>query len=98
MEVTAAIEALKTLNQPSKVKVVTDSRYLQGGAARCAYCNVDWKYGRQPEPWKINRDLWLILMDVMKPHRIHWEWVRGHANCAENNRADVLAENARSCS
>lgn len=95
MEITAAIEALRALSEPSIVTVYTDSRYLQGGADRCAYCLRDrerWKIGPIPQPWKVNRDLWLQLMVAMKGHRIHWEWVRGHADCAENNRADVLAQ------
>lgn len=94
MEITAAIEALKTLIVPTKVRIVTDSRYLQGGAARCTYClsdKVKWHYGKPPEPWKLNRDLWLELMRVMKPHKIHWEWVRGHSGDPNNERCDALA-------
>lgn len=93
MEITAAIEGLDFLREPHRVKIVTDSRYLQGGAGRCAYCISDRAKGRyvKPEPWSLNRDLWYRLMEAMKPHQICVQWVKAHANCAENNRADVLA-------
>lgn len=98
MEIQAAIEALNSLSEPSEVTVYTDSKYLQGGAGRCAYClafTITPKHLKQPQPWSTNRDLWLSLMGAMYRHKIKWKWVRGHATCAENNRADALAENYR---
>jgi ribonuclease HI len=27
----------------------------------------------------------------MRPHKVHWAWVKGHSGHAENDRADALA-------
>jgi ribonuclease HI len=30
----------------------------------------------------------------VKPHKIDWKWVKGHAGDPDNERADVLASDA----
>ena len=42
-----------------------------------------------------NMDLWRRLLDAAKPHEIDWRWVRGHSGDPMNERADVLATEAR---
>ncbi len=32
---------------------------------------------------------------TMQPHQVEWAWVRGHAGDPMNERADVLATQAR---
>ena len=36
----------------------------------------------------------LELLDAAKPHRIEWQWVKGHAGHPDNERADQLASDA----
>ena len=94
MELTATIRALGALKEPCHVKLHTDSRYVIDGITK-------WIFGWQKNGWKnaakkpvLNSDLWLALLDAVKPHRIDWIWVKGHAGHPENERADRLASDA----
>jgi ribonuclease HI len=40
-------------------------------------------------------DLWRRILDAAKPHEVEWVWVRGHSGDVMNERADVLATEAR---
>ena len=40
-------------------------------------------------------DLWRRILDAAKPHEVEWIWVRGHSGDVMNERADVLATEAR---
>ena len=91
MEMLAAIEALSALKRPVKAKLHTDSQYLRDGITR-------YVHGWQRNGWKTaekkpvkNIDLWLRLLEAMKPHQVEWIWVKGHAGHPENERADALA-------
>ncbi len=94
MELTAAIEALKALNQPCRVTLHTDSKYVLDGITR-------WVFGWQKNGWKTadkkpvkNGDLWMALVEAARPHKVEWVWVRGHDGHPENERADKLASDA----
>ncbi len=94
MELMAAIQGLKALNKPCRVKLSTDSRYVMDGLTK-------WIKGWQRNGWKTadrkpvkNSDLWIELLDAAKPHRIEWQWVKGHAGHPDNERADRLASDA----
>ncbi|MDE2620261.1 MAG: hypothetical protein KGL54_08875, partial [Sphingomonadales bacterium] len=41
-----------------------------------------------------NADLWQDLIAAVRPHQITWNWVKGHAGNAGNERADRLASEA----
>jgi len=91
MELTAAIEALRSLNRSCEVTMHTDSQYLCGGVTR-------WIHGWKTNGWRTaakkpvkNEDLWRALDAAAQPHRIEWRWVKGHADDALNVRADELA-------
>jgi len=95
MELTAAAAALEALKRPCAVKLHTDSEYVKNGITR-------WHTGWVRKNWRTaggdpvkNMDLWRRLLDAAKPHTIDWRWVRGHAGDAMNERADVLATQAR---
>ena len=94
MELTAAIEGLRALKQPCKVTIVTDSEYMRQGITEWIH---GWKRNgwmtRSKEPVK-NKDLWIALEHALGKHEIKWEWVKGHATHADNNRADKLASDA----
>ncbi len=91
MEMTAVIMALSALKKPSRVRLVTDSRYVMDGITKWIHGWVkrDWK-GADKKPVK-NRDLWEQMMVATTPHKIDWEWVKGHNEHPENERVDQLA-------
>ena len=95
MELTAAAEALESLKRPCQVVLHTDSEYLRNGITR-------WHTGWVRRNWRnaagdpvANMDLWRRLLAINATHTIEWKWVRGHAGNAMNERADVLATEAR---
>jgi len=91
MELMAAIAALEALKRPCVVTLRTDSQYLRQGITQWLknWIARGWKTAGG-DPVK-NRDLWERLALAVKPHQIHWEWVRGHSGDADNERVDVLA-------
>jgi ribonuclease HI len=95
MELTAAAAALEALKRPSKVIVHTDSEYVRNGITRwsAGWVRKNWR-SSTGDPVK-NMDLWRRLLDAVKTHDIEWKWVRGHAGDVMNERADVLATQAR---
>ena len=38
-----------------------------------------------------NLSLWLELVDAARPHKLQWDWVRGHAGHPQNEYANDLA-------
>ena len=91
MELTAAIAALDALKKPSRVDLHTDSEYVKKGIS-------EWIHGWKQRGWKtaakspvMNADLWRRLDAARTRHEVRWNWVRGHAGHAENERADELA-------
>lgn len=91
MELTAVIEALRALKRSSRVRLHTDSQYVQKGIS-------EWIIGWKRRGWKTaakepvkNVDLWQALDREAARHVIDWLWVRGHAGHPENERADALA-------
>ncbi|MCU0485250.1 MAG: ribonuclease HI [Anaerolineales bacterium] len=93
MELTAAIEALHSLNQPCQVDLYTDSEYLRRGI-------TEWLPRWRERGWRrkggelANVDLWQRLDGVLEKHQVTWHWVRGHAGHVENERVDRLARQA----
>ena len=91
MELTAVIRALEALERPSRVRLYTDSQYVQKGISAWI---LDWKRrgwrtaGRKPVK---NEDLWRRLDELAALHDVEWHWVKGHAGHAGNERADLLA-------
>lgn len=96
MELRAAIEGLRALKRPCRVKITTDSEYLKNAFTAGwlkKWLSNGWKTaGRKPV---LNVDLWQELMAAMEPHEVAWAWVRGHMGHPENTRADELAVQAR---
>lgn len=91
MELTAVIRALEALKRPCKIKVYTDSVYVQKGIS-------EWIIGWKARNWRTsdkkpvkNDDLWRELDRLVQQHEIQWIWVKGHAGHAGNERADMLA-------
>ena len=91
MELTAVIRALEALAPGARVRVYTDSQYVQKGISTWIH---DWKRRgwrtADKKPVK-NVDLWTRLDELRRGHHVEWHWVRGHAGHPENERADALA-------
>ena len=91
MEMTAVIRALRALIEPCEVILHSDSRYVIDGMTK-------WIHGWQKKGWVNaskkpvrNEDLWHELIAAAAPHKITWEWVKGHDGHVENERVDQLA-------
>lgn len=91
MELLAVIRALGQLKRPVKVRLHTDSQYVQKGIS-------EWIHGWKARGWRTagkapvkNVDLWQALDAAARPHQVDWIWVRGHSGHVENERADALA-------
>ncbi|HEX9960166.1 MAG TPA: RNase H family protein, partial [Pyrinomonadaceae bacterium] len=77
-EIAAAWVGLKTLREPCKVKVLTDSRYV-----------VETMTGNFRK--KTNLEWWAKLDKAAQKHQIKWEWVKGHAGHEVQEVVDTLA-------
>ena len=94
MELTAAIEGLRTLKERCQVEIVTDSEYVKNGI-------TTWIHGWKKKNWitsakkpVVNRDLWEELDRLVSGHQAVWVWTKGHASHEDNNRCDELAQRA----
>lgn len=95
MEILAAIESVRSLKAPCRVKLHSDSAYLVnafrqnwlGNWQRNGWINA------KKEPVE-NQDLWRELLQVIRPHQVEWIKVKGHADNPHNNRCDELARAA----
>jgi len=59
---------------------------------------TQWIFGWQKRGWMnaakkpvANEDLWRELIAAVRPHKVSWEWVKGHSGHPENERCDALA-------
>ena len=91
MELTAAIEGLKALNEPCEVNLTTDSKYVMQGITTWIenWKKNNWKNASQKNVK--NKDLWVELDKQTKIHKVKWNWVKGHSGHEQNEIADQLA-------
>jgi ribonuclease HI len=93
MELTAAVQALQSLPQPSQVTLITDSTYVMRGITEWLpnWIKRNWRGSSGPVA---NQDLWQELVKAAARHTIQWQWTRGHAGSLYNNQVDRLARAA----
>ncbi len=93
MELFGAIKGIEEIGKPSQIDIFTDSQYLVLGITKWIFnwLKKDWKNANK-QPVK-NRDLWERLLEVSKPHKIRWQWLKGHAGHPENEECDEMAKN-----
>lgn len=91
MELKAAIEALKHLEHPRRVRLFSDSAYLINGM------NQQWFIKWKQNGWKNskkkpveNPDLWKELVELSKYHTVEWRKIKGHSGIGANERCDAL--------
>ena len=91
MELQAAIEALKAVKKPLRIRLHTDSNYVRSGI-------TEWIKKWQSNGWnrgKIkNIDLWQELYSLTTRFEIEWIWVKGHSGNKYNDVVDKLASDA----
>ena len=91
MELMGVISALGALNQPCRVTLYTDSKYV------CDAINKGWLRSWVKAGWKRktgavkNIELWQKLLPLLEYHEVEFVWVKGHAENEFNNRCDKLA-------
>ncbi len=95
MELLAVIVGLEALTKPCEVVVVSDSKYVTDAF------NQNWVDNWLKNSWKTsakkpvkNVELWMRLLEAMKPHQVGFTWVKGHDGHPENERCDRLATSA----
>ena len=94
MEMIAAVKGLSQLKFRCRVKLHTDSQYLQKGL-------TSWLAGWKKKNWVTaaktpvkNKDLWQQLDALMQNHDVDFIWVKGHAGDKYNEECDQLAVSA----
>jgi ribonuclease HI len=98
MELMAAVAALEWAARlpdlQKTVLVFTDSQYVQKGMS-------EWIHIWKQNAWRTsdrkpvkNQDLWHRLDDLAARFSIQWEWVKGHAGHAYNERCDQMTQKA----
>lgn len=92
MEMTAVISALSALKESCEVTVFSDSKYVIDSIT------LGWAEGWKKRGWvksdkkpALNADLWEVLLELLKKHKVTFVWVKGHAGHPENERCDTLA-------
>ena len=95
MELQAAIEGLKALRFPCRVKLYSDSAYLVNAFQEKwidRWQRNGWlNYRKEPIE---NQDLWKQLLELAQKHQVEWIKVEGHTDNPYNNRCDQLAREA----
>tara|TARA_Y100000768_G_scaffold94579_1_gene68702 strand:- start:27 stop:467 length:441 start_codon:yes stop_codon:yes gene_type:complete len=91
MELTAVIKSLQVLKKNCDVILTTDSKYVKNGI-------TTWIHNWKKNGWKTankksvkNKDLWILLDQECRKHKVRWEWIKGHSGHELNERADLLA-------
>lgn len=91
MEILAVIAGLSALTEPCKVRITSDSMYVQKGIS-------EWMANWKRRNWKTstgspvkNVDLWKKLDECCQYHEVSWQWIKGHAGHPENERCDEIA-------
>lgn len=95
MELQGALAGLRTAQTLTDAcTLTTDSLYVKQGITL-------WIHKWQRNGWKSaagqpvkNQDLWVALLEAQSALAVEWSWVRGHSGHSENERVDLLAQNA----
>jgi ribonuclease HI len=96
MALRSAIEAFRVIGKRGgrfRVLFTSDSQYLVKGM-------TEWVHGWAKKGWRRtggaieNLPLWHELVEAAAPHRVQWQWVRGHAGHPQNEYANDLAVHA----
>lgn len=96
MAIQSVIDAFTLISRKGKrfrVCFTSDSQYLVKGMS-------DWVFGWMSRGWKRkggeieNLELWQEAVELARPHKVSWQWVRGHDGHPQNEYANHLATRA----
>lgn len=92
MELRAVIEGLRMLKEPVELNIYSDSAYTINAFTE------GWIENWKLNGWRTankkpvqNVELWQELLQLLEPHNVTWNKVKGHADNPYNNRCDKLA-------
>jgi ribonuclease HI len=92
MELLGAISAFEALKRPCEVSFCSDSKYVTDGLSQ------GWAKEWRARGWRradgkpaLNTELWSRLLDAVEPHKITYNWIKGHAGHPYNERCDAYA-------
>ena len=95
MEIMAVLAGLRSLKEPCRVTLYSDSRYVVDAMSK------GWAESWRAKGWRkgdktpaLNPDLWAEMLELSERHEIDYRWVKGHAGDPENERCDELAVSA----
>ncbi|MDE0212609.1 MAG: ribonuclease HI [Deltaproteobacteria bacterium] len=95
MEIMAVLAGLRSLTEPCRVTLYSDSRYVVDAMSK------GWAESWRAKGWRkgdktpaLNPDLWAEMLELSERHEIEYRWVKGHAGDPENERCDELAVTA----
>lgn len=89
MELLAVLMGLKSLKEPCKIELFTDSSYVVNSINLWLKSWVKKNFKNVK-----NVDMWKEFLELSKPHQITATWVKGHAGHKENEECDDMARNA----
>ncbi len=94
MELTAAIEGLRRVDDSCLITVHTDSDYVRRGITEWLpnWIASGWRTSRRKPV--LNRDLWERLHDLASKRSVEWKWVAAHSGHDENERCDAMVNEA----
>jgi len=96
MELTAAIEGLRSLkaDRRCRVHLISDSEYLILGMTQWieGWIANNWRRGKKSDSSPVkNVDLWKSLHELAQRHDVTYEHVAAHTGHPENEECDRLA-------
>ena len=94
MELLAPINALKQIDNKTKIEIFTDSQYVKLGITEWInkWVNNNWQTAKKEDVK--NKDLWVELYNLNQSFDISWNWVKAHAGNTLNEEVDLLAKKA----
>jgi ribonuclease HI len=95
MELTAAIQALRLLDEAHQVELYTDSQYLQQGITEWLPRWIERNWRRADKKPAKNRELWEVLQQESLRHEVSWHKIEGHAGDELNERVHQLVQRVR---
>jgi|GEM_PF-6799345 len=91
----AVVRGLEALEQPSRVTLVTTSRYvsrgLQFGLTEWRESDYCWEHFGSVQPIR-NADLWRRIDHAMQFHQIHCQWIAGQESVDGESMTELQVE------
>lgn len=87
MELLAVLQGLFILSKPTRLTVVTDSKYVVESFNNRWY--ESWIENQEHD--RPNFELWRMIYNLKDIHEIEMKWVKGHSGHHYNERCDKLA-------